>query len=59
MPVMAIGVGGHAGMGQFQANQMKNYATRVEGHILPDCGQWLPEECLQQLNPLVVSFINR
>ncbi|WP_370465623.1 alpha/beta fold hydrolase [Nissabacter sp. SGAir0207] len=59
MPVMAIGGGGHGGMGQFQADQMKNYATRVEGHVLPDCGHWLPEECPQQLNPLVLSFINR
>ena len=59
MPVMAIGGGGHGGMGQFQADRMKNYATQVEGRVLPDCGHWLPEERPQQLNPLVVSFINR
>ena len=58
MPVMAIGGGGHGGMGQFQVDQMKDYATKVEGHVLAGCGHWLPEECPVQLNPLVVKFIN-
>lgn len=58
MPVMAIGGGGHGGMGQFQVDQMKEYATKVEGHVLAGCGHWLPEECPTQLNPLVVKFIN-
>jgi len=58
MPVLAIGGGGHGGMGQFQVDQMKQYATHVEGQVLPNCGHWLPEECFAQLNPLVVKFLN-
>ncbi|TCV96774.1 alpha/beta fold hydrolase [Biostraticola tofi] len=58
IPVMASGGGGHGGMGQFQVDQMKEYATQVEGHVLPGCGHWLPEECAPQLNPLVVDFVN-
>lgn len=58
MPVMAIGGGGHGGMGQFQVDQMKEYATDVEGHVLAGCGHWLPEEGPARLNPLVVKFIN-
>jgi pimeloyl-ACP methyl ester carboxylesterase len=57
MPTMAIGGGGHGGMGQFQVDQMKRYALQVEGHVLPGCGHWLPEECPEQLNPLVVNFL--
>jgi len=58
MPVLAIGGGGHGGLGQFQVDQMKQYATDVQGQVLPDCGHWLPEECSAQLNPLVVEFLN-
>lgn len=58
MPVMAIGGGGHGGMGQFQIDQMKEYATNVEGHIIPGSGHWIPEERPDLLNPLVVNFIN-
>lgn len=58
MPVLAIGGGGHGGMGQFQVDQMKEYATHVEGQVLPNCGHWLPEECSAELNPLVVKFLN-
>ncbi len=32
-------------MGTFQLEQMKAYADDVEGHVLPGCGHWLPEEC--------------
>lgn len=58
MPVLAIGGGGHGGMGQFQIDQMNQYATNVQGKVLPGCGHWLPEECSAQLNPLVVKFLN-
>lgn len=57
MPVLAIGGGGHGGMGQFQVDQMKEYATNVQGQVLPNCGHWLPEECSAELNPLVVKFL--
>lgn len=59
MPVLAIGGGGQGGMGQFQVDQEKQYATHVEGHVLPNCGHWLPEECSDQLNPLVITFLNQ
>ncbi len=59
MPTMAIGGGGHGGMGQFQIDQMKEYAERVEGHILPGGGHWLPEECPDELNRLVVGFLTQ
>lgn len=59
MPVLAIGGGGHGGLGQFQMDQMKQYASNVEGEVLPNCGHWLPEECAAQLNPLVVKFLNK
>ena len=58
MPVMAIGGGGHGGLGSFQGDQMKKYATRVNSQVLPGCGHWLPEECAAQLNPLVKTFLN-
>lgn len=59
MPTLAIGGGGHGGMGQFQIDQMKNYAINVEGHVLQNCGHWLSEECPEQLNPIVLDFINK
>lgn len=57
MPTMAIGGGGLHGLGQFQIDQTKKYATNVQGEILPGCGHWLPEECSASLNPLVVKFL--
>ena len=59
MPVMALAGGGHGGMGQRQIDQMKEYASNVEGHIIPDCGHWLPEECAAPMNELVVNFLKR
>lgn len=57
MPVLAVGGGGHGGLGQFQVDQMNQYAADVQGHVLPNCGHWLPEECSAQLNDLVVNFL--
>ena len=57
MPVMAVGGGGHGGFGAFQTEDLMQYATHVEGHVLPGCGHWLPEECAEQLNPLVAKFL--
>lgn len=56
MPVLAIGGGGHGGLGQLEGDQLEDYATNVRGVVLPGCGHWLPEECPAQLNPLVVDF---
>jgi pimeloyl-ACP methyl ester carboxylesterase len=57
MPVLAIGGGGHGGMGRLEGGQLREYATDVTGVVLPGCGHWLPEECPAALNPLVVDFL--
>ncbi|GAA5235242.1 alpha/beta hydrolase [Verticiella sediminum] len=57
IPALAIGGGGHGGMGQYQVDQMQRYATDVTGLVLPGCGHWLPEECAAPLNAAVVDFL--
>lgn len=59
MPVLVVGGGGHGGMGQFEIEQMKEYAENVEGHIIDDCGHWVPEEAPEALNKLVLDFLTR
>lgn len=56
IPALAIGGGGHGGMGQYQIDQMRRYATDVKGEVLPGCGHWLPEECAAPLNKTVTQF---
>ncbi|WP_186065025.1 alpha/beta fold hydrolase [Burkholderia gladioli] len=58
MPMLAIGGGGHGGLGQFEADQLRRYATQVSGRVLPDCGHWLPEECAAPLNQAVIDFLD-
>lgn len=57
MPVLAIGGGGHGGMGRLEGDQLREYATNVRSEILPGCGHWLPEEGAATLNPMVVNFL--
>ncbi|MDQ2184839.1 alpha/beta hydrolase [Alcaligenaceae bacterium A4P071] len=57
IPALAIGGGGHGGMGQYQIDMMKRFATDVTGIVLPECGHWLPEECTAPLNDAVSSFL--
>ncbi len=59
MPVLAIGGGGHGGFAEKEAEQVRQYATDVEGLSLPGCGHWLPEECAAPLDKAVVAFLNR
>jgi len=59
MPVLAIGGGGHGGFGDAEAEQIRHYATHVEGRSIPNCGHWLPEECAAPLNDLVTQFLAR
>lgn len=59
MPVLAVGGGGHGGLGQSQTDQLKEYAENVEGRVVPDCGHWLPEERPAELNKLVIDFLTR
>ncbi|MFL9988529.1 alpha/beta fold hydrolase [Paraburkholderia sediminicola] len=57
IPELAIGGGGHRGMGQFQIDQMRRFATNVTGEVLPGCGHWLPEECPGPLNRALIDFL--
>lgn len=57
MPVLAIGGGGHGGFGDKEAEQIRKYATNVQGLSIPNCGHWLPEECPGPLNDAVLSFL--
>ncbi len=59
MPVLAIGGGGHGGFGTGEADQIREYATDVEGLSLPGCGHWLPEECAGPLNQAVMTFLDQ
>ena len=59
MPVLAIGGGGHGGFGTAQAEQVRRYATQVEGVSLPGCGHWVPEESAGPLNQAVLDFLGR
>ncbi len=59
LPMLAIGGGGHGGFGTAQADQVREYATQVEGLSLPGCGHWLPEECAGPLNQAIMEFLGR
>ncbi len=59
IPAMAIGGGGTGGLGQFEADQLKEYAENVEGHVVPGSGHWLPEERPAELNKLVIDFLTK
>jgi pimeloyl-ACP methyl ester carboxylesterase len=57
IPMLAIGGGGHGGMGAYETEMLRRYATDVTGKVLPGCGHWLPEECAGPLNQAVVNFL--
>ena len=57
IPMLAIGGGGHGGMGEYQTQVVSRYATNVTGLVLKGCGHWLPEECPTALNDAVVGFL--
>lgn len=59
IPALAIGGGGHGGMGQYQIDMMNRFAIDVTGMVLPDCGHWLPEECPAALNQAVTQFLDQ
>ena len=59
IPAMAIGGGGIGGLGQSEADQVKEYAENVEGHVVPESGHWVPEERPAELNKLVVDFLTK
>jgi pimeloyl-ACP methyl ester carboxylesterase len=58
IPMLAIGGGGHGGLGTYETEMLRRYATKVSGKVLPDCGHWLPEECAAPLNEAVLGFLD-
>ncbi|MGJ9420749.1 alpha/beta fold hydrolase [Massilia sp. CMS3.1] len=58
IPMLAIGGGGHGGMGTYETEMLRRYATNVTGKVLAGCGHWLPEECPAQLNQAVLKFLD-
>lgn len=59
IPVMAIGGGAKGGMGEFQGNQMRKYATNVVALVIPGTGHWIPEEAPQELKSAVLGFLDK
>lgn len=57
MKTMAIGGGSAVSVGQFQVDQLKQYASDMKGVVLPNCGHWVPEECPDTFNPTVRNFL--
>lgn len=57
IPMLAIGGGGHGGMGEYQGQVVSRYATNVTSRMLPNCGHWLPEECVGAVNDAVLNFL--
>ena len=55
IPVLAIGGGGHGGVGEYGANMMRRYAADVTGKVFPGCGHWLPEGCAAPMNEAVLQ----
>lgn len=58
IPMLAIGGGGSAGLGEYEQQVVSRYATHVTGKVLPNCGHWLPEECVRPLNDAVLGFLD-
>lgn len=60
MPVMAVGGGvsyPHGrGRGADVEASMKRVATDVRGHVIPECGHFVPEEAPQELARLLLDF---
>lgn len=44
MPVLALGGGSSWGRGSEVKESLQRVATNVEGHVIADCGHWMPEE---------------
>lgn len=59
IPMLAIGGGEHGGMGEYQEQVVRRYASNVTGLVIPDCGHWLPEECTASLNAAVIDFLDK
>ncbi len=61
MPVLAVGGGTSyphgRGRGEAVQASLERVATNVEGHVLDDCGHFVPEEQPEALSRLMTSFL--
>lgn len=59
MPVLVIpGDDKGGGLGDAFLNQVKQYGNNVQGRTIQGCGHWLPEECPELVEPLVLNFLS-
>ncbi|MEV5150258.1 alpha/beta hydrolase [Streptomyces sp. NPDC052727] len=56
MPVLAVGAD-HS-LGQSVPDQVRRYATHVQGVVLPDSGHWVFEEHPQDMTNLLLQFLS-
>ena len=56
MPVLAVGAD-HS-LGQSVPDQVRRYATHVQGVVLPDSGHWIFEEHPQKMTDLLLRFLS-
>jgi pimeloyl-ACP methyl ester carboxylesterase len=57
IPILAMG--GGDSFGKAEGEQISKYATNVESRVLTGCGHWLPEECAEPANAMVIEFLQR
>ncbi|GGR38817.1 alpha/beta fold hydrolase [Deinococcus ruber] len=55
LPVLAIGAAGS--LGEHVPEQVRQYATNVEGHVVDQSGHWVPEERPDTLLKLLEPFL--
>ncbi len=55
MPVLALGAD-HS-LGTFELDQLRSYATNVQGGVVPDSGHWITEEQPQYLIQQLQAFL--
>ena len=62
MPVLAVGGGvsyPHGrGRGADVEASMRRVATNVRGHVIPECGHFVPEEAPDELSRLLLDFLD-
>lgn len=56
MPVLAIGASNS--LGASVPDQVRHYATDVQGVVVPDSGHWIFEEHPQEMTQLLLTFLD-
>ncbi|MFI5991630.1 alpha/beta fold hydrolase [Streptomyces sp. NPDC051362] len=57
MPVLAVGASGS--LGEAVPDQVRRYAKKVTGVVVPDSGHWIYEERPVKMTALLLSFLGR